>query len=446
MDELLSDFLAEAAHGLEEMETALLRLEADPAARAPAQAALRQLHTIKGACGFLGLARLTALVEAGEALLSRALDGAPAASCELLLRSLDRMRGVIAGVRAHGIEPAGADDALLAEMAALTERLAAAPRARDPEKSAGGGERRTAVDGARLDAVADAALRLAESSVTLAREHAGAGEIAQAAVALAAEIELLQRRPISEAWRALPRLTRDAAAALGKQASIALEGEDIAIDAHLLEHIRAPLIHLVRNAVAHGIEPPEQRIARGKPAAGCVRVSAFVAGDQLAIDVADDGAGVSPAYLRRRGIERGLLGASEAARLGDEEALALMFAPGFSTAARLDPVAGRGVGLDAAKTIVERLGGALIVSPNPGTGAVFHIRLPLPPPRAAQLAPAPASVEIEQGPPVMVIAPNEPAHDRLAAYFAAAGYRVETVKPETAPATEKTARRREKRA
>jgi two-component system chemotaxis sensor kinase CheA len=183
------------------------------------------------------------------------------------------------------------------------------------------------------------------------------------------------------------------------------------------------LAHIVRNAVAHGIESPAERLARGKPRTGRIDVSVRTDTDgEIILDIADDGAGLDPATIRKRGVENGMMSAANAARMTNDEAIALLFAPGFSTAARLSAYAGRGIGLNAAKAAVESFGGKLEAEKPQGNGALFRIRI-------ARAAPPP---------PVVLVDPNEPAHNRIASHLSAAGYDLETHAAVPAPGREQT--------
>jgi two-component system chemotaxis sensor kinase CheA len=184
-------------------------------------------------------------------------------------------------------------------------------------------------------------------------------------------------QPIKTIWGKLPRVVRDLAAACGKQVRLEQEGEDTELDKAIIEAIKDPLTHIVRNAVDHGIEAPEVRLARGKPAVGTLRLRAYHEGGQINIEISDDGAGVNPARVRQKAVERGLLSADKAARMSDYELLRLIFQPGFSTADRVTNVSGRGVGMDVVKTNIERIGGAIDLQSSVGQGTTLRIKIPL---------------------------------------------------------------------
>ena len=191
------------------------------------------------------------------------------------------------------------------------------------------------------------------------------------------EVMRARMLPIGQLFEKFPRLVRDLARAAGKQVRLAIEGETTELDRSVIEAIGDPLIHLLRNAVAHGIEAPEVRLAAGKPAIGTVQLTAQHAEGQIIITVMDDGRGIEPSRIRRSVVRCGLLAEEDADRLGDEEVIALIFESGLSTAVQVDGTAGRGVGLDVVRTNVGRIGGTVVVDSEVGQGTIFQVTLPL---------------------------------------------------------------------
>ena len=184
-------------------------------------------------------------------------------------------------------------------------------------------------------------------------------------------------QPIGNVWSKLPRVVRDLAVQFDKQVRVEREGEDTELDKTILEAIKDPLTHLVRNAVDHGIESPEAREAAGKPAEGRLLLRAFHEGGQVNIEIADDGRGIDVERLRATAIERGVVTAEHAARMTERQVHDLVFAPGFSTAERVTNVSGRGVGMDVVRTNIERIGGTVDLQSRPGEGTTFRIKIPL---------------------------------------------------------------------
>jgi two-component system chemotaxis sensor kinase CheA len=195
--------------------------------------------------------------------------------------------------------------------------------------------------------------------------------------ALQAEVMQARMLPIATVFSRLPRVVRDLATSQGKQVELDVSGEKTELDRTVIEEIGDPLIHLLRNAVDHGVELPAEREAAGKPVVATVRLRAQHVENYIVVEVQDDGRGVDVERLRARAVEHGILAPEAAERLSDQEALELMFAPGISTASRVTDVSGRGVGLDIVRTNVERLGGTVDVQSTSGQGSTFVLRLPL---------------------------------------------------------------------
>ena len=184
-------------------------------------------------------------------------------------------------------------------------------------------------------------------------------------------------QPIGNVWNKLPRVVRDLAHQFEKRISLEMEGKDTELDRTILEAIKDPLTHMVRNTVDHGIESPEDREAAGKNPEGVLRLSASHEGGQVNIEISDDGAGIDAAVMRRKCVEKGLVTQEEADRMSDSEAVQLIFRPGFSTAQHVSNVSGRGVGMDVVRTNIERIGGSVDIKTAVGQGTTFKIKIPL---------------------------------------------------------------------
>jgi len=187
----------------------------------------------------------------------------------------------------------------------------------------------------------------------------------------------LRMLPLAQVFQPLPRLVRDLAQRLGKQAELHVSGERTEADKDVLAVLGEPLIHLVRNALDHGIEAPDARRAAGKPEAGTIRVEARQERDSVIVEVADDGAGIDAGRVRRKAVANGAVDPARAASLSEEEALALVFLPGVSTASAVTDVSGRGVGMDAVRTAIESAGGRIAIASTPGAGTRVRLTLPL---------------------------------------------------------------------
>ncbi len=184
-------------------------------------------------------------------------------------------------------------------------------------------------------------------------------------------------QPISKLFDKVPRLVRDVTVSCGKQVRIEVEGGETELDRTLIEAINDPLTHLVRNAIDHGIEKPEQRVSRGKHVEGLLRLRALHEGGQVTVEISEDGAGIDVDKIRAKSIERGAILAEQAARMSPAELMNLIFLPGVSTAEKVTSVSGRGVGMDVVKTNIERVGGSVEVLSRSGEGTTFKLRVPL---------------------------------------------------------------------
>ncbi|AEC52050.1 histidine kinase (cheA) [Pyrococcus sp. NA2] len=191
------------------------------------------------------------------------------------------------------------------------------------------------------------------------------------------EIMEMRLTPIGEVFNKFPRMVRDLARKMGKEVEFIMEGADIEVDRTILEKLGDALVHLLRNAVDHGIEPPEERVKLGKPRAGRVELIAKREKNHVVIIVRDDGRGIDPEKVKKKAIERGLITPEEAANLSDEEAINLIFLPGFSTAEKVTDVSGRGVGMDVVKEVVKSMNGSISVQTEVGKGTTFILKLPI---------------------------------------------------------------------
>ncbi|NLL18588.1 MAG: chemotaxis protein CheA [Clostridia bacterium] len=191
--------------------------------------------------------------------------------------------------------------------------------------------------------------------------------------------EIMKARmfPIEQVFNRFPRMVRDLAQKAGKEINFVIEGRETELDRTVIEEIGDPLIHLLRNAIDHGIETPENRVKAGKPSTGTINLRAFHQENQIVITVQDDGKGMDPEVLKAKAIEKGVITADVAARLTDREAVNLIFAPGFSTAATVSDVSGRGVGMDIVRAHIEKINGIVEIDSTPGEGTKFTIKLPL---------------------------------------------------------------------
>lgn len=184
-------------------------------------------------------------------------------------------------------------------------------------------------------------------------------------------------QPIGRLFQKYPRLVRDLARQLGKEVELIISGEETEVDKTMIEDLNDPLVHLVRNAIDHGVEMPDERVAAGKSKKSTVELSAVQVGDHVLIEIADDGKGMNPEFLRNKAIQKGLIDAETANGIDDKQALQLIFLPGFSTKDQISSVSGRGVGMDVVRTNIQKLNGRIDITSNLGTGTRLSISLPL---------------------------------------------------------------------
>jgi two-component system chemotaxis sensor kinase CheA len=433
LNDIVREFLVETNENLAQLDLDLVTLEKEPGERETLARAFRSLHTVKGTAGFLGLPKLQAVAHAGENLLSRLRAGELTFNPEIataLLGVVDAIREVLTALEATEQEGDGDYSELIRTLERVTRAGGVGP-ARGPTRGgrASAPEPVAVVIGptripvsepvpppappapvsvvnpepaeTRAPAVADSSIRvdvgLLDNLMTLvgelvlarnqivqfgaAQEDAGFLGTLQRLNLLTTELQngvmKTRMQPIGNLWGKFPRVVRDLAVACGKQVRIDLEGQETELDKTIIEAIRDPLTHMVRNAVDHGIEPPADRLARGKPAEGRLLLHAFHEGGKVVIEIGDDGGGVDPARVRDKAIRANLISPEQAARMSDRELVNLVFLPGFSTADRVTHFSGRGVGMDVVRTNVEKIGGTVDVESRLGHGTTVKMRIPL---------------------------------------------------------------------
>jgi len=436
-EEIFREFLVESTEGLDQLDRDFVALESNPGASERIGAIFRAIHSIKGTSGFLGLPKLEGLAHAGENVLSKLRDGdlslTPAIT-STLLSMVDGVRRLLKCVEATSNEGNEDFSQIIAELAKVTapqvpqigqvlisagavepKELESALEQQKSEPNRKIGDILVARGSVKPQAIVEALHAQVEAragiSDTTIRVDVGlldklmnlVGELVLARnqiLQLASQskepsflgtsqrLNLLttelqegvmktRMQPIGNVWSKFPRVVRDLAMTLGKQVRLEMIGEETDLDRTIIEAIKDPLTHIVRNSVDHGIEAPEVRLSHGKAATGRLLLRAYHEGGQVNIEISDDGGGIDPEKIRQKGIARGLITAERAARMGDRESLNLIFAPGFSTAEKVTSVSGRGVGMDVVKTNVEKIGGTVDVQSKAGHGTTLKIKIPL---------------------------------------------------------------------
>jgi len=391
LDEVVREFVIEGTEALDQLDVDLVRLEREPSDAALVASVFRHVHTIKGSCGWLKFERLEALTHAAETLMSRVRARELAITAPVitaLLRLVDAVRAALEHVAVHGTEPPESYTELIAhvEMLARGEVDGGALLAVEHDESLGHAEGSVRVDVALLDDLVNKVGELVlvrNQLIQLAALHNDSALSARSQKLNLVTSELQERimktrmQPIGNLWKKFPRLVRDLATALGKTVRVTFDGADTELDRTLIEAVRDPLTHVVRNAIDHGIESPTERRRAGKTDAGTVSLRAFHQAGQVVIEVKDDGAGIDLERIRQRAIEIGISSAERLRQLGPREVQELIFFPGFSTTKEVTNVSGRGVGMDVVKTNIEKVGGVIDVSGEAGVGTTVRMKIPL---------------------------------------------------------------------
>jgi two-component system chemotaxis sensor kinase CheA len=401
--QVLAVFADEAEDLLSSMEQNLIALEASPGDER-LQALFRVAHTLKGSASSLGFQALTDYVHGAEDLLQALRDRRLSVSesvVSLLLGSVDHLRELVRAALA-GVDQLGATHQAHLEQlrgAGATgqapgqtssppepEELEELPRMEVRATTRG---RSMRMDVERLDRIVTltAELSIARGRMTrflMEAESSGASwedavtqqrEMDQLFLDLQEQVMKVRMVPVGPLFRQHLRTVRDLSRSLGKLALLELEGEDVEMDTAVLEALREPLLHLLRNALDHGIESPEERRAAGKDGCGRIRLRALHDSGSVVVEMSDDGRGIQRERVRERAKERGLVSAPE--RLRDEEVDQLLFEPGFSTASSVTETSGRGVGMDVVRRDIEALRGTVALRSHEGRGTTVTLRLPL---------------------------------------------------------------------
>lgn len=411
--ELVNEFVSESHEYVAAAEQALLVLEENPDDRPALDTVFRAFHTVKGVAAVLGFATVADFAHRAESLLTPIRDGRVRFGSEyatLSLRAVDMIRSLVGRTAATLQGQAFAlPDGYAELMDALEhpERIAAdarpsreprpvpeAPPAGDPAAAVAQAAHATTASAEawvrvrtdRLDQLMDIVGELViahamvaadgrvmtDQSRDLARKVAHAGKTVRELQDLSLSLRMV---PLRATFQKMTRVVRDTARRVARRVDLVTDGEETEIDRKLVDALADPLVHMVRNAVDHGIEPPEHRLRAGKPAAGTVRLFAYHAGGNVVVELSDDGRGLDRDQLIARALEKGLIGSADG--LSDQDVFQLIFEPGFSTAAAVTDVSGRGVGMDVVRRAIESLNGRVDISSVKGKGTTFSVRIPL---------------------------------------------------------------------
>jgi len=412
MDELLNDFLVETNEHIEAADVQLVLFEKNPGDKSIVASIFRLLHTIKGTCGFLGLSRLEHLSHAAEALISRLREGA-AGTAEIvssILIAVDRIKFILKELEQSGQEPGGDDHDLIGVIEGQIEKsyhddkpaedpnsietaigaeLAKAGEAGARKPATETGNKRTETVRVAVDMLEQIMLLVSELVLTrnqlldlsrISEDEATKAPL-QRLSALTTDLQdkvmRARMQPVERLFANLPRLVRDLSLELGKKLELVTNGGDTELDRQLIELIRDPLTHLLRNCADHGIEQVQDRLAAGKPAVGTIQVIASHHAGFITIEVSDDGRGLDISRIRSKALAQGLTTATELATLSDEEISRFIFLPAFSTADTVTSISGRGIGMDVVRENIEEIGGSISLTSVTGKGTKFSLKIPL---------------------------------------------------------------------
>ena len=430
-DEIIREFLIESNENLNRLDAEIVDLERQPTSERLASI-FRTIHTIKGTCGFLDFHILEGITHHAENILSQLRAGQRQVTgnlVSLILESVDAVRQILGNIETSGaegsdtypdlvqrLERAAADSKEASEqqvvetavetppsapakiqlptvaIEALNDKVekpplaVAQPAAAETEKSTGVADSSIRVDVSLLDKLMNLVgeLVLARNQIlqfSSQRDDTALNATSQRLNLITSELQegvmKTRMQPIGMIWNKLPRVVRDVAHALGKQLELEMEGADTELDKTIIEAVKDPITHMVRNACDHGIETPEIRLRKGKTAKGTLRLKAYHEGGQVNIEISDDGSGIDLERVKSKAVDKGLIRAEQAAGMTERDAIALLFLPGFSTAQTVTNVSGRGVGMDVVKSNVEKIGGAVDISTRPGHGTTVKLKIPL---------------------------------------------------------------------
>jgi two-component system chemotaxis sensor kinase CheA len=441
MDDLLREFVTETNESLDIVDVELVRFEQDPNNAKILDNIFRLVHTIKGTCGFLGLPRLEALAHAAETLMGKFRDGAPASreAVTLILATIDRIKTILETLESDQREPEGADDDLIVGLEGMVDRISiggakpesehsvgtlvhqvlerplhededtlddlerafrntpievepakalkpavdAVAKEDEPGKSANQSIRVTVDTLEQLMTMVSELVLTRNQLLEIVRRHEESEfktplqRLSNVTAELQEGVMKTRMQPIGNAWQKLPRIIRDLSNELGKKIDLEMQGADTELDRQVLDMIKDPLTHMVRNSADHGLETVEERRAVGKPEHGLIRLSAYHEGGYIIIRIADDGRGLDTERIKANAIAQGLVSEAEADKLPEAQIHKFIFAPGFSTAAKVTNVSGRGVGMDVVRNNIDQIGGTIDVKSVAGAGLSFTIKIPL---------------------------------------------------------------------
>ncbi len=411
--EIVQEFLIESNDNLTRLDQEMVELEQQPQNLELLRSIFRTIHTIKGTCGFLGYSRLERLTHVTESLLDALRNGdreLDSPLTTLILEAVDGVKRILHSIETENSEgpefehdvierlrsalkgqpvvaaQSGTEPAWQIETVEVRPVAAASPPEPVAPKAASVADASLRVDIRLLDRLMDLVGELVLTRNQVLEYNTDKDDIPLSTVSqrlnlITAELQegvmKTRMQQIGVIWNKLPRMVRDLATSVQKEISLEMDGTDTELDRAIIEAIKDPLTHIIRNSCDHGIETPAERMQQGKPAGGRLTLRAFHEGGQVNILISDDGAGIDPSRVKAKALERGLITAESSQRLSDRDAINLVFLPGFSTARAVTSISGRGVGMDVVKTSIERIGGTVDILSKAGKGTTVRMKIPL---------------------------------------------------------------------
>ncbi len=386
MDDLLQEFIAETRETLEALSGEIVAWEAEPTDRARLDAIFRFVHTVKGSCGFLDLPRLARLSHAAEDVLAAVRDGKRVPDTALVnavLGIVDRIGEIVEAIDTGAALDDSSEDLLIAALAEDARPVAQA----QPVAVHRTNSRSVRLNVDLLDRMMSGMSEMVLARNELARRlrdeqvdplvEAALERLSLTVAEMRDTVTRTRMQKIDALFSALPRMVRDTAGELGKQVALSIDGSDVELDREMIELMRDPLVHIIRNAVDHGIEMPADRKAMGKREAGRLIVSARQSGNQILVEIADDGRGIDVDRLVAKARAQKLFTDAELAGMDMAAKLDLIFHAGLSSRDTVTAISGRGVGMDVVRANIEHIGGRIHLSNLPGKGLTIVIYVPL---------------------------------------------------------------------
>ncbi|MBD2495708.1 chemotaxis protein CheA [Nostoc sp. FACHB-280] len=400
----LEAFLLESYESLTQIESDIIELEKASVNRAALDRIYRSLHTLKGNCGFLPFPKLESLAHAGESLISYLRDDTKQSLVNsdrhlkvtpqiitALLQTVDSIRQLLSQIQTTKQEGDADYSTLISALTKLQENqqvITVLPSSPETEDSTITGSESAYI---RVNVnLLDQLMNLVGELVLTRNQVIGLSQrykdsnltatcqrLNLITSQLQEEVMKTRLQPMSTIWQKFPRVIRDLAIAHGKQVTVEIQGADTEVDKSIIEAIKDPLTHLVRNCIDHGIESPTERSAAGKLPAGKICLKACYENSKVNIEISDDGRGLSPTQLKMRAQQIGLLSPAQAETMSDAAAINLIFLPGFSTATQVTNLSGRGVGMDIVKSNIDKINGSIEIESQPGQGTKFQLKIPL---------------------------------------------------------------------